>query len=569
MRHLPPGSLVALALTGAGSFLWIGCKGVPPGLPTNPTMAWHTGPDVELAETGPARFVLPLGESFNAARAMESVRYMEGLSLAPGNPAFDDLLDYVAGVLRSAGFDGKDPRLLLEFIETEMDQPTWTPLGAKVELLVSGKEPLVLHSFSAPGDADRCMLPVYAPSCDVEGPVVLQLGDIEPGSILVTNVPLRQVLDRAGNRGAAAVVSASAFDFCIDPSGADRHLDAIQYRTLSADTKTPVAQISPRSYREIELACLQKAHGDPPVRLGLHAEVHREQRPLRTLVATIVGAERPEEAVATAAHAQEWGACDNSSGVAGLAEGVRTLSGLLRTEALPWPSRTLVYIWGDEIRESEIWLAHTEREPVAGISCDMVGESKATGAVALLERGPDPGALSVYPPDFHTPWGSGDVDEDLLEPNGLAVIARCAMVDVGLATRGGWPSAEHPWEGGSDHDAFFLHGIPGVLIWHFTDFIYHTSLDRLEFVDSDELHRTMVAILSLGLAVADAQPGDLARYLESLAIEREVRVAAALAAKNEELAGRWKDWSLGARQWLRNHCLGIDEDLPEPRESSD
>jgi hypothetical protein len=261
-------------------------------------------------------------------------------------------------------------------------------------------------------------------------------------------------------------------------------------------------------------------------------------------------------------HIQELGANDNASGVAGLLEGARSLAELLEAEKLPWPQRSLVFIWGDEFRQTSTWLEHTSLTPVAGISSDMTGQSKETGAIALLERMPDPGALYTLPPDAHTPWGAGEVDSENLKPAGLAVIARCAMIDVGLIEGGNWDCADHPWEGGSDHDIFNDAGVPAVLFWHFTDFTYHTSLDRMGFLDPTEMRRTGVAILATALAVADPEPADLDRYLKSLAIEEEVRVAAAEEVEDEKLVALWRLWCRGARNWLRKECLGIDEDLP-------
>ena len=189
-------------------------------------------------------------------------------------------------------------------------------------------------------------------------------------------------------------------------------------------------------------------------------------------------------------------------------------------------------------------------------------------AIALLERMPDPGAVHPIPPDVHTPWGAGTVDPESLLPNGLAVIARCAMVDVGLLEGGSWQTADHPWEGGSDHDVFIQRGIPAALFWHFTDFTYHTSIDRLDMVDGEELRRTTVALLGTAMALASPQPADLDRYVRSLKLEEDVRVAAALEAGEEELAESWTDWCLGARMWLRAECLpGVEhgDPLPEDR----
>jgi len=194
---------------------------------------------------------------------------------------------------------------------------------------------------------------------------------------------------------------------------------------------------------------------------------------------------------------------------------------------------------------------------VGGLSSDMTGASRdETGAICLLERMPDPAAIEPLPPDEHTPWGMREVDPDSLTPNGLAVIARCALADVGVI-EAGWQTGEHPYEGGSDHDIFIARGLPTALFWHFTDFTYHTSLDRTEYVDPGEIRRTGTALMSTAMALADPVPADLQRYLLSLNEELNVRVEAARLVEDEDLVRMWKDWSFGARQWLRVECLRI------------
>jgi aminopeptidase YwaD len=282
-------------------------------------------------------------------------------------------------------------------------------------------------------------------------------------------------------------------------------------------------------------------------------------------MAVVRGEKRPGEAVAMVSHVQEPGACDNATGVAGLLEGARSLVEALRAEKLSWPERTLVFLWGDEFRQSESWLDSTDMRPVAGISSDMTGQSKAaTGAIALLERNVDPGALRWLEPDHHTAWGAGQVELSDIVPNGLAVIARCAMADVSMLEGATWTTAEHPWEGGSDHDEFIERGIPAILFWHFEDFTYHTSLDRLPFVDPSEIRRTGVALLATALAVASIAPADVDRYVASLERERLLRVGAASKVGDEELIRLWEDWCRNARGWLRNLCTGVDEPMPDP-----
>jgi hypothetical protein len=517
----------------------------------------HDGPGVLQSEHGPGRFVAPLYAAFDVERAFDTVKFADAYYREPGSDGYRATLDYVKRELEAVGF-GRSERLLLEELEhaTEPGLPTWTPRRASIGLRTPDGELEVLHAFAKESDRDRVMLPRNAPSADVSGRVSFDLGALGEGDILVTSAPLRRdVINRAAINGAVAVVSSSLYPFNTDPTGKGRHMDAVQYRVLEFVPALPVAQISPRSYARLEEAQLK--HGG--VSLELTAEVDVVDRPVRTLVATIVGAEKPDEAVVVVSHVQEPGACDNATGLAGLLEGARNLAEGLRAPQpeLDWPARSLVFIWGDEMVQSTAWLDATHRRAVAALSSDMTGQShERTGAIALLERAPDPGAVKPLRPDVHTPWGEKPVEAASLVPHGLSVVARCAMIDVD-AVVGGWRTGEHPWEGGSDHDVFIERGIPAVLFWHFTDFAYHTSLDRLENVDPEEMRRTGVAILATALSMADPEPADLDRYLACIDAERELRLAACEEAGEEELAVLWQEWCTGARMWLRAHCLGL------------
>ena len=539
-------------------------QGLPPPVARTSIANRHRGPPVAPGGSATARFTALLAESFDAERAMETVRLADRRYREPANEGFEEVLDHVAAALRDAGF-GADEGLTLETIATPREAPAWTPRRARLALTAGGGT-RVLHAFEAEPDADRTMLPRNAPSARVEGPVVLRLEDVTEGAVLAGSAPLSgRLLRDARDRGAAAVLSASLARYNVDPTGRGRHLDAIQYRSVGSPAPLPVAQISPRSLAAIEAAV---ARGG--ARIAFEAEVALAERPLRTLVATVVGARTPERAVAVAAHVQEPGACDNASGVAALLEVARGIAGRLADGRLERPARSLVLVWGDEMTQSRVWLDSRARETVAALSLDMAGESREqTGAIALLERPPDPGALRAIAPDEHTAWteDARPVDASRIVPTGIAVVARCALVDVG--SLGEWDTSEHPYEGGSDHDVFLGAGVPAALLWHFPDFAYHTSLDRIDHVDPAELRRTAVALGAAALALADPRPGDLDRYVRSLQLERDLRARAAIEAGDPDLATRWNEWATGARRWLRTMCLGDDAAEPgaaaEPR----
>lgn len=534
----------------------------------------HRGPGVVPGETGPNRYVPRLLEAFDEDRAMETVRFADGYYRAPANEGYEAVLDHLEAKLRDAGY-GSVEGFELGIIETpltargpqagqRLPSLAWTPRSGRIVVHRTGDPELVLHEFSAPGDVDRVILPVNSPAADVEGALAFSLDDLQEGEVLVTNVaPRLPVLMRAQAKGAVAVLSCYLEDYNVDPHGSDMHLDAVQFRTVPAGTSIPVAMISPRS-----MEALKKTHAsDPRATVGLKAEVDLDERPLRTLWARVVGRDRPEQAVVISSHIQEPGACDNASGIAGLCESAVSLMRLVRTGLLEHPSRSLVFVWGDEFRQTEAWLDESDLEAVAGLSSDMTGESHAkTGAIALLERMPDPGALRALAPDEHSLWGKTAVEAEDFDPNGVAIIARCAMLDV-AALEPNWITADHPYEGGSDHDVFIARGIPAALFWHFTDFTYHTSMDRLEFVDPAEMRRTGTALMATALALSDPRPADLDRYLRTLNAEQDVRLLAAREAGDSELEDAWGAWCLGARQWLRIECLRIPEDQVIPLSS--
>jgi hypothetical protein len=263
--------------------------------------------------------------------------------------------------------------------------------------------------------------------------------------------------------------------------------------------------------------------------------------------------------VVVAGHVQEPGACDNASGLAALCEEAVLVARALRAGKLERPLRSLVFVWATSTPRAACSRAHAAARD-RGISADMLGESSAqTGAVALLERLPDPGAVRSCRPTGTRPGLARGRGREL-PPGGLATVARCALLDV-AALDGNWRTSEHPYEGGSDHDEFLRKKIPGVLFWHFPDFAYHTSLDRLAHVDPAELKRMGTAVGACALALADAQPRDLDRYLTSLLLELDLRLGAAADARDEGLMKLWHDWGTGARLWLRRLCL---PDAPEP-----
>ncbi len=233
-----------LVLALAASFA---CQGIEPELRSlmqatdaqAGVQKFHVGPPVEVSAAGTARFARPLYDGFRPQRALELVTFIDRFYRAPANQGYDEVLARLDKELRAAGFDGADERLQVEFLKVADIEHAWTPVSAKLTLMVDGEEPRVLHAFRESGDVDRVMLPINAPSCDVKAEVALRLEDVKKGMVFVTSVPCSQVMARATNRGAAAVISASLYPFNEDSSGAGRQLDAIQFHSQPPGESMP------------------------------------------------------------------------------------------------------------------------------------------------------------------------------------------------------------------------------------------------------------------------------------------------------------------------------------------
>lgn len=515
-------------------------------------VAHRNGPAVRLGAGGPGRFVGPLLERFDAARAMGTVVDMDARIRTPAGPGYDETLDQIEAALRDAGFADEGP-VRVETLVSPLPRPAWIPRAARLAIVAPDGSERVLHAFEDPADRDRSMLPRPVGAFSITGPVAFDLDDLHEGEILVTRTRVqRDTLNRIRPLGAIGVVSASLQSYNVDPQGRDRHLDAIQHRDMVDPPPLPVVQISERSYAAIEEEALRNGK----VMLTLSAEVDEGPTKMRTLVATIEGGTKASEAVVLVSHILDPGASDNASGAAGQLETAMCIRALLEGGEIGPLARTLVFLWGAEIRSSTAWLESTSLTPFAAVAGVMIGESRAeTGAMPLLERYPDPGAVEALPPDQHTLWGRRDIDPAWLErPNGLAVIARCALADVSVRA-GGWETSENPYEGGTDHQTFIEAGVPAVLFWHFTDFAFHTSLDRVEMVDPEELRRMAVAAGATALALAAPVPQDLDRYLKCNLDELHLRLTAAEEAQNPELVAAWNTWCTGVRHWFRTLCL--------------
>ena len=139
-------------------------------------------------------------------------------------------------------------------------------------------------------------------------------------------------------------------------------------------------------------------------------------------------------------------------------------------------------------------------------------EERDIVADPLIEKMPDPSKVWVRGEDQHTEWGAGRaMTAKDIWPHYFNDFIKQRCVDRSMATGGTWVVKANPYEGGSDHTPFVSAGIPGVLMWHFTDQHYHDDMDRIEMVSAPELQHVGNCALATSLILTAANKPAYAR----------------------------------------------------------
>lgn len=495
--------------------------------------------------------------AFDGVRARDFVAFMDQYVRLPGNEGFDASIQRVIEVLEASGYEdeaaGTDATLTYRLERHPLDRPTWEPVTAWLQI-VGQDEPLLhfetnrnvvaINSFSTPpGGVEAELVDVGAGTADdfagidVRGKIVF--GETRVGELFAEAV---------GDRGASGVIAYSIPSL----NRPDENRDIISYSSISQD---PEARSWGLQLTTNARDRLREALREGPVSMRVEVETRLFESEELTLVADVRGSTHPDERFVFSAHVQEAGANDNASGVAALSEVARVFAQGIATGAFA-PDRTISMIWGDEISSTRRYLdedpARTEGV-LWGLSLDMVGEdTDKTGGTFLIEKMPDPSAVWTRGDDQHTEWGGQRMTVDQLTPHYFNdfVLNRC--LDQGVDTD--WVVRTNPYEGGSDHVPFLRAGLPGLLLWHFTDVFYHTDGDRVVNVSAETLENVGVcaAVSAMTLTTADA---DMARFLVDeveraavarIGVERRLGVAAveagADAAEQQLILETWTSW---------------------------
>lgn len=476
-----------------------------------------------------------IAETFDADRAMDTARYVDGFFRVRGNVGYQKCLDRVKRSLSDGGFNSEGARVTT--YELGPDRPTWTPVKARLEVLGLPADEGLLHAFDDESGADRATLLVGSvgrPSTVYD--LVLDDEDSDEsvrGKVVLGRGHPRALFERAVIEGGAAGILTVYLE---GYHNASEQPDVAQFGYLpsSGDHDAFGFSISPRADETLRAAIRSVGGGRYPIRVMI--EVKHGSSPATTIEAVIEGSDPEAPPVVMVAHVDEPGANDNASGVAALLELALALRQATSSGQLPRMRHSLVFLWGQEIECSREWIAMRRGRALAALIFDMVGaDQRVVGAPLLVERMPDPGAVWLRPPDEPSGWGGASVDPQQLRGHFLTDYV-IASVRSRTPHHAGWAFRDHPFEGGSDHLPFLDVGVPALLVWHFPDSAYHTTLDRIERISGEEMEQVATALGSVALGLAAGLDADRQEALASTEHAAMERLRYAIEASNTALA---------------------------------
>jgi hypothetical protein len=374
----------------------------------------------------------------------------------------------------------------------------WLTQPAHRKLASLNMVPTALAQGSTSGDVETEVVYVgqgreadYAGK-DVKGKIVLGSGSV--GGLFTSGVVQR------GAAGALGTGSAG-----VSANSAGYTLDQLGWSSVSASADRPGFGfvLSLRQFYEL------RDYVERGQKVVVRAHVRTKTYPgkMNVIAASIPGSDPSAGEVIAVAHAYETiatpGANDNCTGVATILEVGRTLARLVRDGVLPPPKRTIRFVWGPEISGTTAYMfKHPELQDrlLAALNFDMTGaDLAATGGYLRMKMTPD--SRPSYLNDLLASLLQFVDQTEIRTQQGTNQPFSYRLTPVATITSG------------SDHSVFNTGGIPAMQFNHWPDNFYHSSHDRIIYVDATQLKRTsfMAAAAFYYLATAGApQARDLA-----------------------------------------------------------
>jgi hypothetical protein len=435
---------------------------------------------------------------------MDVVTFLAPMRRLAGNPAFEQSQQLIFDRLVAAGLSPRVEEFANPNGGWEHTKGTLRLDGPDGEIVLSREThrvALAINSFSTAAGGVTVPLVDVGAGTSADSYAVKNV----KGAVVLASGPLGQVFAQAvRTRGAAGVISSDIAPYTRPAETPD----VLQWGSIPKDDalRSFGFKATPKAAARLRDAL---AKGTTNVHVDIESVFHA--RPNRSVIAEIAGRLHPEQRIVLAAHVQEPGANDNASGCGTLLAAAIAIQKRIASGALPAPSRTITFMWVDEIRGSQQWIKdHPDdvKNVVAMLSLDMTGEDIAkTGGTFLIEKQPDPSAVWPRPSDPHSEWGASKVDAASLQGSFLNDLH--LAVALRRARDSNWVVRTNPYEGGSDHTVFMNARVPSLLNWHFTDRYYHTNLDTVDKVSVAEMQHVAITVGTTALFLASADKTDV------------------------------------------------------------
>ncbi len=404
---------------------------------------------------------------------------------------------YISDMARQYGLS--DVRV--EFFPT---RDAWDGVEGDLWLMQPSKEKIasltMVPTALAPGSRNA----------DVETDVVYVGAGKEPdyggkdvkGKIVLGNASVGSLASVAWQHGAAGVLGTSSPGINDQAPGAT--LDQIGW----ASVNVPAGQNGFGFALSLRQFLRLRGLIDRGQKVVMRAHVRSRTFPgkMNVISAAIPGTDASAGELVMVAHAFETiatpGANDNCTGVGTILEVARTLARLVKTGELPPPRRTIRFVWGPEISGSSAYMfAHPELQDrlLAALNFDMTGaNTKLTDTYLRMKMTPD--SRPSYLNDLVANLLQFVDQSDIRAQQGQNAPFNYRLSPVAAIASG------------SDHSVFNDGGVPAMQFNYWPDNFYHSSEDRVNYVDPTELKRVTFTAASAFYYLATAGP-DQARDL--------------------------------------------------------
>ncbi len=512
---------------------------------------------------------------FTGDLAFETTSFVEKYWRVAGNTGFNKTIYRIAEQLEAAGYvleknsTGTD-RLTYRIEKRPMKHPTWEPVDATLTIVGqdsallqqrTNRNMVYLNSVSTPDGG------VTAELIHVENPKSISTYDLK-GKIVFTEDSAHKIFKEAIiDQGALGIITYNNPAY-LQP---EKNTSSIQFRSFRHQEKSNAWGIA-LSFAAKEKLKAALANGKVQLNVNIQTKIYPSEE--LTIVADVIGSERPKERLVCSAHIQEPGANDNATGVGTQLEMAVLTASLITNNEIDL-ARTLTFLWGDEIVSTHRYITEDKKraEDIKwGISLDMVGENTAiTGGSFLIEKMPDPSAIWTRGKDKHSEWGGRVLKLEEMKPHYLNdFIIRNFKKQGAFAD---WEVNTNPFEGGSDHTPFLNADIPGLLLWHFTDQFYHTDNDRIDKVSQGTMKNVGIGALASAFTLLNADSNTALELLETitqaawLRLEDEFQIGrknvenGSNKADEIKILKAWEDWYVKTMQTVSDIDTGGSTNL--------